>query len=310
MEKSKVDEIAKVDGVDLISPQVFMASTKAGCCSARLQMIAYDPATDFTIQPWIADTYTNGDMGLMDVVVGSDVTVYKDRTISFYDNDCHIVGQFDPTGSTLDSCVYMNFDTVKKLIDSSFVKGMNLYSEYDPDDVVSAVMVRVKPGADIEEVAANIQKQVSGVTTATSRNMVSGIGESLSRVAGTVGILIAAFGLVGILMTVLVFVMMINERKGEFEALKAVGADRKLMSGIVAKEAVMVNLAGGIIGIALSGMILIMFRSLFETLLGAGFVIPGPGVIALMAAAALLAVMVSAAVSSFAAVRRIGGKSL
>ena len=160
------------------------------------------------------------------------------------------------------------------------------------------------------EVAANIQKQVSGVTTATSRNMVSGIGESLSRVAGTVGIIIAAFGLVGILMTVLVFVMMINERKGEFEALKAVGADRKLMSGIVAKEAVMVNLAGGIIGIALSGMILIMFRSLFETLLGAGFVIPGPGVIALMAAAALLAVMVSAAVSSFAAVRRIGGKSL
>ena len=125
MEKGKMDEIAKVDGIEKMSAQVFMASAKAGCCSAKVQMIAYDPATDFTIQPWIADTYTDGTMGLMDVVVGSNVTVYDNHIIRFYDNDCRIIGQFAPTGSTLDNCVYMNYDTVKVLIKASFKKGLN-----------------------------------------------------------------------------------------------------------------------------------------------------------------------------------------
>ena len=41
MDASVVDEIRSIEGVEAASPQLFLASAKAGCCSARLQMIAW-----------------------------------------------------------------------------------------------------------------------------------------------------------------------------------------------------------------------------------------------------------------------------
>lgn len=307
MDRSKVDEIARVEGIDKISPQLFMASAKAGCCSARLQMIAFDPATDFTVQPWIADSYKEGDMGLMDVFVGSNVTPNDDLIIRFYDNDCKVIGQFAPTGSTLDNCVYMTTDTVKVLIESSFVKGLNKYTDYDPDEVVSAVMIKVAPGADIETVAEEIRQRVSGVSVSTATNMVAGISESLSSISKTVSIFIIIFWLLGMLMTVLLFAMMINERRREFASLAAMGASRKILSGIVTKEAMAVNLIGGTIGIAVSAVILIMFRELIGQSLGVGFVLPSAGTVILLAAAALASVVIAGAVSSWIAVRKVTG---
>ncbi len=305
MKKSTLDEIAEVDGIEKISPQIFMASTKSGCCSAKLQMIGFDPGTDFTIQPWIADTCSDGEMGEMDVIVGSNVTVYDDRIIRFYDQECHIIGQFAPTGSTLDNCVYMNFDTVKVLIESSFVKGLNMYSEYDPNEVISTVMIKVKPDADIEAVAKAIEEQVNGVSAATSRNMVSGIGDSLDKIAGSVSVFTVIFWVIGMMMTVLLFAMMINERRREFASLAAMGASRQILSGIVIKEALTVNLAGGALGIVLSAVVIILFRGLIGQLLGTGFVIPKAGTILVLAAAALLSAVLAAVVSSFIAVRKI-----
>ncbi len=305
MDRSMVDEIAAIDGVGQISPQLFMASAKAGCCSARLQMIAFDPATDFTVQPWIADTFEGGELGKMDVFVGSNVTVYENHIIRFYDMDCRIVGQFAPTGSTLDSCVYMNMDTVKELIQSSFIKGLNQYDEYDPDKLISAITIRVSPGKDIEEVVESIRQNVSGVSVATSRNMVSGIGESLERIEKIVIIFICMLWSIGMFMTVLIFVLMIFERKREFASLTAMGASRKMVAGIVRKEAVCVNIAGGALGILISGVILGMFRGLIEQSLGIGFVLPNMWVVALLAIAALLSVILAAVLSSGIAIHRI-----
>ncbi len=307
MDKGKLDEIAKVDGIDRVSPQLFMASAKAGCCSARLQMIAFDPDTDFAIQPWIADTYTDGEMGLMDVVVGSNVEVFDDNVIRFYGNDCRIIGQFAPTGSTLDNCVYMNFDTVKVLIEASFDKGLNLYSEYDPDKVISAVMIKVESGRDIESVAQKIRDTVGSVKVSTSGNMVSGIGKSLDRIERSVSIFTVLFWVIGMMMTILIFTLMINERKREFASLLAMGASREILAGIVIKEAVSVNLAGGMAGVLLSAVVIIMFRNLIGQSLGVGFVVPGEGMICILAAVSLLSVMLAAGISSWIAVRKTAG---
>ncbi|MCR4892928.1 MAG: ABC transporter permease [Lachnospiraceae bacterium] len=298
MDRGKLDEIARVEGVEKVSPQLFMASAKAGCCSARLQMIAFDPASDFSIQPWIADTATDGEMGLMDVIVGSNVTVYEDRIIRFYDKECRIIGQFAPTGSTLDNCVYMNFDTVKELIEASFAKGLNIYSEYDPDNVISDVMIKVAPGADITAVAEAIQNQVSGVSVVTSKNMVSGIGDSLRHIAGSVSVFTVIFWIIGMLMTILIFTLMMNERKREFASLTAMGAGKGILSGIVTGEAFSVNLLGGIAGIVLSVVILSSFKNLIGQGLGVGFVLPSIATMLLLALVALLAVILTAAISS------------
>ncbi len=262
MDVGKLAEVAAVDGVAQASPQLFLASAKASCCSARLQLIAFDPETDFAIQPWIAESFGSGELGDFDIVVGCNVTVYDDRIIRLYGNDCHVVGQFAPTGSTLDNAVYMNFDTCKALIESSFEKGLNKYKDFDPDGVISSVMVKVEPGRDAAEVARAISAQVEGVSVATQASMMAGIAQGLSGVSGTVAAFVAMFWLVGFAMTVLVFAMTVRARRREFATMRAVGASGRMVRGVVVREAVASTLSGGVAGVALSAVLLYSFAAL------------------------------------------------
>ena len=308
MDAGVLKEIEATEGVELASPQLFLASAKAGCCSARLQMIAFDPATDFTIRPWIDDTRVSEEPELMDVIIGSNVSwtsATEDNVIRFYDAECNVIGQFEPTGSSLDSAVYMNFDTCKALIRACREKGMFKYEQLDADRIISSVMVKTAPGYDSEAVAEAIRSRVPEVSVATASNMVSGIAKSMDQISVTASALTIVFWLLGLLMTVLLFTMMMNARKREFASLRAMGASRDILSGIVVKEALMVNLLGGVTGILLTMLILFSFRTLIGEVIGAGFVLPPFPVICLLAAAALASVMLAAALSAWISVHRV-----
>ena len=58
MPDSKLQEIAAVPGVELVSPQLYLSTLdNAACCSAdSMFMVAYDPKSDFTITPWLEET--------------------------------------------------------------------------------------------------------------------------------------------------------------------------------------------------------------------------------------------------------------
>lgn len=308
MDASVADQVAALDGVERVSPQLFLASAKSGCCSARLQMIGFDPASDFTIQPWIADTTVTGDMGLMDVVVGSNVdwsSVSQNGTLRFYDSECRVIGQFAPTGSTLDSAVYMNFDTCKALIAACREKGMFRYENLDADRAVSAVLVRLAPGADAAAVAARINETIPGVTAVASTRMVAGIADSLRTVSAAVTALIALVWGLGLGLTVLLFVLMMGERRREFAGLRAMGMSRRMVSALVAREALTVGALGGLAGIGLSGLVIFSFSRLIGQGLGVGFLIPGAGQTALLAAAGLASVLAASALAAGIAAGRL-----
>ena len=62
MPEDNLNKIAAIPGVDVVSPQLYLATlTGASCCSVSdMFMIAYDPATDFTIQPWLKQNLGGG----------------------------------------------------------------------------------------------------------------------------------------------------------------------------------------------------------------------------------------------------------
>lgn len=305
MDAATRDEVAAVDGVEAASSQLFLASARASCCSGRYQVIAYDPATDFTIQPWMRDAVGRTQLGDDEVIVGANVLANDPNNFQLFDNTLRVVGQFDATGSTLDNAVYMNFETAKKVIDSSLRKGLNKYSTLETDRIISSVMVKVKPGYDAEAVAAQIQQQVPGVAVATSTRMVSGIAQSLDSTSHTVTVLIGVAWGVGLLMITLLFVLMVAERKREFATLVAMGAHRRMISGIIIREALGVNILGGIGGIIISGVLLVSFSGLVDQSLGGGFLVPSASVLAALALGALASVGVVALVSSWIALRYV-----
>ena len=303
MDEGVAGEVAGVDGVGAASPQLFLATARASCCSGRYQVIAFDPATDFTIQPWISDTSGASSLGDMEVVVGANVGVSDPENFSLFGHRLRVVAQFDQTGSTLDNAVYANFDTARILIDSSLEKGLNKYSSLDTDHIISSVMVRVEPGRDVNAVASDIAARVPGVSVATSTTLVSGISRSLDNTSRTVTTLIALVWGVGLVMMTLMFVMMVVERKREFGTLLVVGAHKRLVSRVIALEAVILNAAGGALGILISGVLIVSFSGLVQQTIGIGFLVPSLAVIAALAALALASMGLVALVSSWIALR-------
>ena len=49
MNMSTVDKIAKTEGISRLSTQIFLSSMRASCCSIPIQVIGFDPESDFTV---------------------------------------------------------------------------------------------------------------------------------------------------------------------------------------------------------------------------------------------------------------------
>jgi putative ABC transport system permease protein len=75
-----VDSAAQTGGVACASPQFFLTSLAEGYCDVMVQLIACDPATDFVVQPWMAEKY-HKTVEDGQVVVGSRITIRADNTI-------------------------------------------------------------------------------------------------------------------------------------------------------------------------------------------------------------------------------------
>ena len=303
MSDNVLDKVAKMDGVGQISAQFFLASTSSGCCSLPVQIIGYDPETDFTITPWIKKSY-GGTIDYLDVVVGNDLNAFVGDELSFYGVKVRVAAKLDKTGTTYDTAVFTNKETIVALIKSSLDKKMNEFADIDPDKVVSCILVNVADDYVTEEVLNDINIHVKKVKAIQTKNMISGISDSLSAVSDVTGGLMVAVWILALFIMVVAFFMMINERKKEFAVLRVLGASRKKLSSIVMKEGLMLALCGSILGTLIGLVIIIPFNGFIENKLNLPFLLPGVGMIITIS---LLSVFVSALfgalTSAFAAYR-------
>ena len=60
------------EGIEAAAPQFFLTSASASCCSVSVQIIGFDPELDFTVQPWIRESYEDK-LETGDVIVGADL---------------------------------------------------------------------------------------------------------------------------------------------------------------------------------------------------------------------------------------------
>ena len=124
MDAENLKRVREIEGVEKAAPQIFLASLKADCCSVKIQVIGFDPQADFTVQPWIAQSYAR-ELGEMDVVVGCKVEAGVGEILRIYDQRCKVVGRLAATGTGLDTAVYCNLDTIRLLLQAAEEKGVS-----------------------------------------------------------------------------------------------------------------------------------------------------------------------------------------
>jgi len=265
-DSSLIDIIAAADGVVQVSAQFFLASLSTSCCDDHVQLIAYDPVTDFVVQPWISEKYGEN---ILDgqVIVGSKITINANRGIKLFNNNYTVAAQLSPSASGFDTTVFMTMNTMRDLVEHSKTLDSSLAENYK-DGMVSAVLVRTDPAVDSSVVARNIENLAEGIEVITSQGIFARIALSLSGFIKYIQIISAVLWVLAVIVLAAVFSGIAHERKKEFALLRIIGATRKRLVGIVLTESSLAGIAGGVAGVILTFLLIFPFANLISARLG------------------------------------------
>ena len=285
MSSSVLDEVRNVEGVGEVSEQFFLATSSSSCCSLPVQIIGFNPETDFAILPWVRTAYS-GDLGMNEIIVGNDLNAFVGDTLTFYGTEMKVVGKLAQSGTYLDTAVYTSNDTVKELIEAAKEKQLFDFGDVDPDTLLSSVLVNVADGYNVDEVLGNIKLKVDNIAVIRSESLVSGVSEGLNGVSTVIKGLLVAIWIFALVILIVAFVMISNERKKEFAILRVLGASKKKLSRTIMKEAFFISLIGSVIGCAVAAFTSILFGNAFQSMLDMPFLLPAGGSFAAMIIAA------------------------
>ncbi len=297
--------VRRSPGVQKASAQTYISSLSAGCCAEKLQIIGFDPDSDFVIGPWIYSqhkkTLQQGEM-----IAGANVLVSYMHTVRLFGHQWPVVAQLAKTGTSIDNSVFVRRESVPQVVEySTKVHHTAIPKEY-AKKAISAVLVKVSKGYSAKQVAENIRKTTGipsigivfpgGVTATTQAN--------LGVFTRTLTFVIAVFWIVGLLVLIAVFATSVNERKKEFASLRILGATRKVLLGIVVRESATLGFVGGVIGVASASLILFPYSSLIAQQLQLPYLeVTALPVIALMLASVLLALVAVIVASALTTLR-------
>ena len=299
------DKIVATKGVASVTRQFFLTSAKASCCSTRVQIIGFDPETDFSILPWIGSSF-GGEVGDGDVVVGANINVPPNGTVTFYGQSYRVAAQLEKTGTGLDAAVYANRKTVTEMAhNAARLLETSPFQGVDIETAASAVLIRVAEGFDAQSVADDINIHITKVEATPAKTMVSAITQGLEGVSKIGGLLIAAVWAVALLVLAVVLLLLTNERRKEFAVLRTVGASRRMLFQVIGAEAALVSGAGACVGILLALLAAFPLSGRLRGLLSLPFLAPGADTVILLAVGAVILAVLAGVGTSFAASGRI-----
>jgi putative ABC transport system permease protein len=255
-----VDKVSSVEGVAAASPQFFVTSLNAGCCSVPVQLVGYDPKSDFIIGPWVA-TYLPGSIHGSDIVVGSAINAKVGDRLKFFEREYTVVARLDRTGMGFDSSVFMTIDAAR-IAAGDFVRLGGRFPARA--DSVSSIFLRVSEGYAAENVVKEIQKKYgygnSGIALVPTRRFIDNVASGLNTLVFFIAALESIIWIMAALVLAIVFSMMVNERKREFGILRSIGATRTKLAALVLAESGLICFYGGVLGTFLAGLIVLPFR--------------------------------------------------
>jgi putative ABC transport system permease protein len=273
MDRSVYDKVLKVDGVRKASPQLFIKPTTFTCCfSADVFLVAFDPKTDFTVRPWLKK-HLHGPLLADEIIAGRTLPLIVGMQVPFYGTNFIVVGNMEATGMKyFDSSVFMTMDAAYRMAENSQKKSLQPITI--ERDKISAVLVQVNPDMSPQRVAIHITHDIDGVKAIASDEVINTVRRQLGGLMkGIIGIS-GVLWVFALLMMGFAFYMIVNERQREIGLLRAMGALRRQVFGLILLEAVMITAAGGLLGLGIGAGLLYSTKGLILEYLKLPYLMP------------------------------------
>lgn len=297
MDGAVVSKVSAVPGVQAASPQVYVETlASAACCTGRIFLVGFDPATDFTVQPWL-DKKLGRNLASDEILLGNHVLMLPGDTMKFYGSDFRVVERMEATGMGMDETVFLPAAAIPLMVQKSLTHAEKPLA-IQPGQV-SAVMVRLAEPDRADVVARRIEADVPGVQVLTPGAITQGVTRDLS---GLMTWLLPVGGgalVVSVLLFLVLFSAIAHERAREIGLLRALGATERQALASLVGEAALLGTLGGLAGIGLGLSLYAIFQnailfsyvlpfawpSFATTLLLGLAVVAGSGLLAALAAA-------------------------
>jgi putative ABC transport system permease protein len=295
------ETLRKLPGVAKVAPQRLLRASTEG---RVISLIAYDPAHDFTVEPWLSGPLPSPREALA-LLAGSRRSEKFGATLTFCNRTLTIAGSLGQTGvGPVDESLFITFAGLEQLVAgarelrapfsagadgqgaSRQHRGAECLPELAPGRV-TAYLVQLAPGAAPEQARFAIG-QIPGLKIVAGNSVLTAARQSLGALLWGVAAFAALLLLALLFVVTLLFSAIVQERHREIGVLRAMGARPAQVLGLTLMEAALLTGVGSLLGLGFGFLlILLSARSLGFYFASLGVPFEGPSDSFIVSAAAL-----------------------
>ena len=281
MDKNVESIIRNIEGVEKVSGQFYLTSLSESCCDFPIQIIGFDPESDFIVAPWAAgkiQTHENSEL----IFAGNNVSITKNQ-VTFFSQTHHVSSKLSKSGSGMDNAIYADLPTLQKIFDDAKAKGFGFISEGDTTNKTSVIFVKLLQDAKQDGTALRIKTLLPDVQIIKGGSFISSLAEKIESFLIFPKILTGIVLLISTFTLAIVFSLIVNERKREYSILSVLGADKITLRKLIFSEAFVIGSIGAATGIFLGALVVLPFNTLIAEKLSVPFVLSTPVMIIIFA---------------------------
>jgi len=262
MDRTLLDRLRAVKGVDRVTEQIYLVTMSTMCCSVpEALVVAFNQDTDFIIKPWLREKLARplvrgeavaGDESSFNIRLG---LVEVDSML--FGNVFRIVSTLDKTGTGLDNAVFIGMENMEAIYASGKAKNV-------PPGKVSVAFVKVKPGVDPAAVAMEIENTIIEVDAMARKDIGKNIIATLKDMSRIFTMTIVLAAVMAFFLVWAIFTAIANERAKEVGIMRALGAKERHIFRIFLIEVLVIGIAGSLLGIAAGTGLSALFAKTFS----------------------------------------------
>ncbi|TCK28160.1 putative ABC transport system permease protein [Ancylobacter aquaticus] len=257
------DALARADvaGIARLAAQRILRTDQSGLGGAGelVDLIGFDPATDFTILPWLSERLT-GPMQPGDVILGAARNLPLGTQVVLFGQPFRVYGKLARTGSgTQERGVFLHMASLIGLGDDVQARTGAVPPMLEPANV-TGFLVQLAPGVSELQLRFALLSNVAGIKVIVGGSLLTGIRQGLVALLGGLVLLVVALSASTAVMVMVLFSAIMAERRREMGLLKAIGARPGQIVAIAVAEAAFATAAGGALGVVLGLLLLRLFE--------------------------------------------------
>lgn len=290
------DQIAALDGAAAVSRQLYLETLELSCCAAGgLQVVAYDPETDFAVRKW---TDRAQQLGADEILAGSAGAFTVGETVDLFGRTFTVAGILEETGMGYDQSLFLTYEAADDITASKEYS----YMFGEKTGLVSMLLIQQEPGSDL------------GALTKAAKNTLDGTGLSVyaidelaAGIKGSIRTLTAAVRIMNVFAVVIAAVSLfamvtltVHQRRKTAGSLLSVGCTKGQVLRLFAAEYLWLFILGTAAGILLVCVLLLPLHDVIKTALELPYkLISAGGAAAITAKTLLIDLTMLAAALSF-----------